>query len=603
MSNSPKPPTRTVLAGMLSSVLEWLVCLVIIFLCVGSPPPGINESHYIPKAKSVWDPSFASGNDLFLQSHDSHFLASLFAGQLAKHFEFVEVAWIGRCVSWLLLCVAWSQLGRALHIPTVVRPLVLLFWILLVRYGHWAGEWFVGGFEAKAIAYPLALFSLAMVIENRWSIAWLWTGAAIAFHPVVGGWIAITIMPIWIVQPNLLQRIGQQWIGILVGLSIAAIGVWPALAGFGSPDRDGDISAARIHVYFRLAHHMCPRFFDTERWLAAGFTLAMFGVVAYRWLRANTELKSQLVGSWLQRFKQLTNDSVGRIVAIALGSLAISLIGWLIDTIGFASGHNTTAAKLLRFYWFRWSDVAVPMSIAVMAGWFLTRWSFKPELFQLNDASHASTGKTLRDATLKDVTKQGSFRLSLAIVLLSGLGYLHWKNEDHDLISPADRWLLEKPGPFPVKEDTDYHSDPLPQRYRDWLAACAWIRENTPTDSLWLTPKHQQSFKWYAQRAEVVSWKDVPQDNQSIIEWYRRIEESEDPGVLSCAPPRKSDGSIRGWTTDELINLAKKYKFNWILIDRTYQDVPPLLESKYPIHIDNRNFAIFYISDFLIEGK
>jgi hypothetical protein len=135
----------------------------------------------------------------------------------------------------------------------------------------------------------------------------------------------------------------------------------------------------------------------------------------------------------------------------------------------------------------------------------------------------------------------------------------------------------------------------LPQRYVDWLAVCQWIQENTPADSLWLTPPYQQTFKWYAGRAEVVCWKDVPQDNAAIIQWYRRLQQ--------CKLPRHSNGKPRGWNADELIELAREYRFQWILVDRTYQDQPPLLESKYPLLVDNRSFAVFYISTRLLESS
>jgi hypothetical protein len=158
------------------------------------------------------------------------------------------------------------------------------------------------------------------------------------------------------------------------------------------------------------------------------------------------------------------------------------------------------------------------------------------------------------------------------------------------LIPAADRLVVESVGKHPIQTD----------RYIDWLAACKWIRENTPHDSLWLTPKYQQSFKWHAERAEVVCWKDVPQNNAAVIEWYHRIER--------CAPPRDSHGSIRDWTTQELLDLSSQYGFRWLLIDRSYQSQPPALEIKYPLveqgeYVDNRSFAVLYIPDALVKAK
>ncbi|MFO0264153.1 MAG: DUF6798 domain-containing protein, partial [Planctomycetota bacterium] len=41
--------------------------------------------------------------------------------------------------------------------------------------------------------------------------------------------------------------------------------------------------------------------------------------------------------------------------------------------------------------------------------------------------------------------------------------------------------------------------------------------------AVFITPARQQSFKWYAERAEVVCWKDMPQDPAGIVEWSRRL--------------------------------------------------------------------------------
>lgn len=115
-----------------------------------------------------------------------------------------------------------------------------------------------------------------------------------------------------------------------------------------------------------------------------------------------------------------------------------------------------------------------------------------------------------------------------------------------------------------------------------------------------MTPKYQQSFKWYAQRAEVVCWKDVPQDNASVIEWYHRIKD--------CEPPRSVDGSIEEWTTERLLELSGKYGFGWVLLDRSYQAQPPALEMMYPVmdqglYIDNRSFAVMRIPDALQSSQ
>ena len=41
---------------------------------------------------------------------------------------------------------------------------------------HMAGEWFVGGFEAKGIAYALVLAGLAALVSGRWNATWIFSG-------------------------------------------------------------------------------------------------------------------------------------------------------------------------------------------------------------------------------------------------------------------------------------------------------------------------------------------------------------------------------------------------------------------------------------------
>ena len=66
-------------------------------------------------------------------------------------------------------------------------------------------------------------------------------------------------------------------------------------------------------------------------------------------------------------------------------------------------------------------------------------------------------------------------------------------------------------------------SDVTRQVYQDWVQVCGWIREETPSAAVFLTPRRQQTFKWYAHRAEIVSWKDIPQDALGLIQWHERF--------------------------------------------------------------------------------
>jgi hypothetical protein len=61
------------------------------------------------------------------------------------------------------------------------------------------------------------------------------------------------------------------------------------------------------------------------------------------------------------------------------------------------------------------------------------------------------------------------------------------------------------------------------ERRDAWLEVCRWVRERTPPDALLVTPNESWAFKWFAERAEFVSFKDCPQDAPRIVEWNRRL--------------------------------------------------------------------------------
>jgi hypothetical protein len=77
--------------------------------------------------------------------------------------------------------------------------------------------------------------------------------------------------------------------------------------------------------------------------------------------------------------------------------------------------------------------------------------------------------------------------------------------------------------PFPTRPRADKENKVAD--YVAWRHVCAWVESNTPADARFITPRTQQTFKWYCGRGEVATWKDLPQDAQHIVEWWRRLNE------------------------------------------------------------------------------
>ncbi len=573
----PVPLQSRSVSGSASAAGEILVLFALVCLLAGEPVPGVNESHYLPKAKHLFDPSFGSG-DLFLESHDSHGIAAGVAGALALWLPLSAVAWIGRFLSWLCLAWAWQRMRVALGLHWIVGAAALSSWYFGIEYGNWAGEWAIGGFEGKSLAYPCVIIAFSELFRGNWPRVWVWLGLAVAWHPLAGGWAGLSFGIAWVLMPNLLTRLQAEAKWLAAGTALGLIGVVPAAIGLNSPNQVGSLVASQIHVFYRLEHHQCPSHFSYDRNVAGAISLGL--------LVAATIAFALFVYRTSDR-RHLRKDPVSWLLTLAWISVGFSVAGILIDQL-FSRSAPMFASQLLRFYWFRWSDIVVPLAWT-LTFWKLTEWGTRP--ISAHDGASSPVRRPEHIASPKrPIAKPlGPSKASVIAQFIGGAVVLllvvrHAQANFAQQIPAADEILMKAPANREIETD----------RFIDWLAVCDWISKNAPDDSLWLTPEYQQTFKWYAGRAEVVCWKDVPQDNESVRKWYERL--------VMCRQPRSSSNERLGWKSDQLISLARRYGFRWVLVDRGIQEKPLLdFEIMYPIATENKSFAVFRIPDYYFE--
>jgi hypothetical protein len=182
-----------------------------------------------------------------------------------------------------------------------------------------------------------------------------------------------------------------------------------------------------------------------------------------------------------------------RLWYIALAASIIAAIGAVIDCVWGVSDPEF-AATLLRYYWFRWNDVIWPI-VLVFTITSMVRILVSHGRESSSHRSQAQRAVVLIVASLLPVT--------------GFLGYRFWVSMTTEL-PPADRQTLI------IR--TEPRVDHL-LTLEHWRAACEWVRTHTEKADLCLTPRYQQTFKWYAQRPEVVCWKDSPQDAKGLLQW------------------------------------------------------------------------------------
>ena len=449
--------------------LELALIFAVFFVEGGALAPHVNETYYLTKAKHYWDPAWCAG-DMFLESADAHLTFYWTVGWLARWFSLTTVAWIGRTAVWALLAWAWQRLSRRIVRGPYSAVLTAAMFVALLHEAHFAGEWVVGGVEGKCFAYALVFFGLAALAGGNLQRVWPAMGLAGAFHVLVGGWSTIAAGLVWLTEPRANRPPLRGMLpAIALGGVLALPGIVPALQLTRGVSPEVRAEANQIYVFDRLPHHLAPLTTSPKNLYrrSLGFSTLVLAFWLL-WRRYRGDLRCDA---------PLENDAergLGRIMRFAWSALAFSALGLLWELAAW--NHPALAASLLKYYWFRLADVAVPIAVCLAVGWLIDR------LLQ----------RRSRWAAL----------VALLAVVLPGL-YL--------LAASSQRWF-----------DSCPPADRKMQNYVAWQDACFWVREHTPADALFLVPRHSQSFLWNAQRKEVATWKNVPQDAATLLLWRDR---------------------------------------------------------------------------------
>lgn len=488
-----------------------------------APIPGINEPHYLGKAKHFWNPEWCA-RDLFLQSADAHWFFYATFGTLTRVLTLEQTAWVGRVMVWGLLAWGWARL--AVPIFSFRWAAVGALWFYLAWFstgnvpqqspmlgwiaaGSFSGEWLAGGVESKGFAYGLLFLALAEANARRWNRAAVCFGLSISFHPVVGGWGAIAgALAVLFRLREIRSETGNDdgivrhfvTPALLCGL-LSLPGLIPALAMLAAaPSREIARQADELQVLVRLDHHLDPVQFPQQVFTAYGWLFAAWLIGRRRFCFARAE-----------RF-----------------FFPFVFAGAVIAAAGLLIGFGPRWLGVMKYYPFRLFDVFLPLGAVTL----LLEWLSISRLRRLVAAA-----------------------LSLAALLFAlgqptiGQNPTGWINRDH----------------WPA-----------------FLEACRWIDANTPPDALFLTQRRHFAFKWYAQRAEYVSYKDVPQDATGILEWNRRLE------LVAAWRTKYTDKDFDAAAVDELQQATGvDFILAWNSASADPYTQPPVYK--------NRSFAVYRV--------
>ncbi len=550
-------------------------CIFSVFsLHGGWEAPDVNEAHYLCKAKHYWQPDWLKG-DAFLETTDAHKVFYWTFGWTTRFMSLPAAAWLGRIVTWGLLAWSWRRLSFAVLPRRWWSVLSAAVFVVLSTYGDLAGEWVVGGVEAKGFAFVLAFLALERVVRGQWNVAVLLCGLAAAFHVLVGGWLLIAILSAWLFLKFRRGKSGgeeplpppeyrggdspRQGAGhslparfgllpyLLAALLLSLPGIIPAIQlTWGVP---GDVvrDANRVYVVHRLSHHLDPRYFPTANIVRH---LILLGCWIALWIAVRRSADSS-------RGSVMATINWRGLGAVVWGAIGLAVVGAVIGLASHVAVTNRIDVitnfcfALERYYWFRTSDFLLPLGVALATTAIVSRG---------REAESPLAG--------------------LALMLMVLCGAAHFGH----LLLERQQGLGPRGENF--KSAAEFH---------DWREICQAAQAMTPPDALFLTPPTRHTFHWYAQRREVVNWKDMPQDAATIVAWWDRWKE------VNATDHPEMPRSLAGRPAAELRRLAIKYGATHLITERDpKQNYPPL-----PFRFLDRNktFVLYEIDLLQLQGE
>lgn len=597
---------------LFTKILEIALIFLLFALYGAYAVPDTNEAHYLGKAAHFWNPNYVQ-NDFFLDSPDAHGVFYWTFGWLTLFLPMNAVAWIGRILTWAGLACGWVWMVRPLFSRFGLAFLSAGLFLFLSQNCSFAGEWVVGGVEAKGFAFVLIFFALGAVIRNRWNTALILLGFAAMFHVLVGGWCLVALGIAWLILKDYergLKKSGTPedlekcfvptLFSILPGLILAGLltlpALLPALQLNQNVSPEVAQNATKLYVYERLPHHLLLSSIAQK----TPQKLLYFGILLLIW--------HQLIA----RPRYSNGEMAFRTFIYA--SLLIGLCGWGINLCMNAAPDLT--ASLLRYYWFRTVDVMIPLGAAILCveyathpvkislkdyalkrGQTLTKESAEKSTEKPAETANGKSEETPVEKTARKLTKEEKKALRREKRSVERM-----MNRRRKMLVVLLLALVS----FQIWESSKRFAKPMKPRScsgaasgQSWIDLCQFIQENTEPTDVFVVPYTVRTFHWFARRPSIGVWKDVPQDSQGIWDWWIRMQDQFygfDP-----SNPTQQYGRVASFTLmpkQKFQNLANKYGAKYLVRNKNdlknrqvIQDVPNGIQD-FELVYENKDFEL-----------
>jgi len=246
--------------------------------------PGGNELVYLSQALRFWDSNFLAFDWMHQGQTPVQFMYNLVVGGFLTFLPMSTVALVGRFVAWWVIIGALFKIGRNLGLFNIAITVALIFWLI---YGQSsvAYSFMVGGFEPKSFGYSLLLFSLIGFMKEKTSLPAFLLGLSFSFHPSVGLWGGLAVMPVLLFGQMDVKRFLKIAGFAILGALPCLVAVVPFMLN-AAPNAEG----VKFYILYRIPHHADPSYF------AKSDLVLMLALFLFNWLHGRSlKVKSSFI--------------------------------------------------------------------------------------------------------------------------------------------------------------------------------------------------------------------------------------------------------------------------------------------------------------------
>ena len=170
-----------------SAAVSYAALAAIVLAFCARAVPFDNEYVYLLRLRRTYDSSFLLNDISFAAPGTEHWLFNHVFGLFTYFASLTTIAWTGRILCWAGIVYALQRLARHWTVPVWMSATGIAIWIASGQ-SIVGGEWMLGTFEAKCVAYICLLFALDGFLRGRIGYPSALLGLTFSMHPAVGTW-------------------------------------------------------------------------------------------------------------------------------------------------------------------------------------------------------------------------------------------------------------------------------------------------------------------------------------------------------------------------------------------------------------------------------